>query len=145
MQRIKEWLIHKLGGRTQYEQSSVQRYHHGQAVYWRDRAVSAERDASNWEKRARKAEARVKALESLDDRLRRLVHLRAEVHESHEWMYRNQVSRRELTEYIRGKLAMQLADAILGSVGVSEKEDRLRMEYAWTCEAYLLKKEENDG
>lgn len=145
MQRVKDWIIRSLGGLTWQDHLEDTEWLMSANVRNRNLAVMSARRADEWEKRGRYAEARVKTLESLDDRLRRLVHLRAEVRESHEWMYRNKVSRQELTEYIRGKLAMQLADAILGSVGVSEKEDRLRMEYEWTCEAYLLKKEENNG
>ena len=142
MRRVKDWIIRSLGGLTWQDHLEDMEWFMSANVRNRNQAVMSARRADEWEKRGRYAEARVKTLESLDDRLRRLVALRVEARESREWMYRAQVPREELTEYIRGKLAIQMADQILERVGMTEMEDRVRMEYVWKCEAYLLKKED---
>ena len=111
MQRIKEWLIHKLGGCTQYERSSVQRYYHGRAVYWRDRAVSAERDASNWEKKFRKADAKLAGIAALNERTCQLVPMRAEIRERMEKFRDSMIPVEELEDWIKRRLAAQAGSA----------------------------------
>lgn len=142
MQRVKDWLIKKLGGYTRKEQAHYATFYVGRNMYLNDAVVTHMRQACEWEKRATEAETRVKEYEKLDARLSRMVHLRSEVRESAEALYRRKMPLEEQEAYIKHMLATQMAGSIVEKVGFTRMDDRKNMECVWACEAYLLKRED---
>lgn len=139
-EKFKAWLIHKLGGCTQGERRESWEYFYGKARYWRDRAVLNSRDAKSWEDRARLAEARVKVLE---ERFSKAIHLREEEHLTKERLFLAGMPEEGVDAWIKSRMATRLAATILDKIGFTCMDDRIRQEYVWKCEAYLLKKEDN--
>lgn len=142
IERIKNWLIKKLGGHTYAEMRGYVDYYVSQNIRFSDEAIRNKRDAKEWYQRATKAEARVEEYEKLDARLRRLVHLRAEIREAMEHVRWSQMHEDELERYIKSKLSVKMAAGVLEQVGVSCMEDRERHEWVWAIEAYLLRRED---
>jgi hypothetical protein len=142
MQRVKDWLIKKLGGYTRKEQAHYATFYVGRNMYLNDVVVTHMRQAREWEKRATEAETRVKEYEKLDARLSRMVHLRSEVRESTEALYRRKMPLEEQEAYIKHMLATQMAGSIVEKVCFTRMDDRKNMECVWACEAYLLKRED---
>lgn len=142
MQRVKDWLIKKLGGYTRKEQAHYAACYVGRNMYLNDAVVTHMRQAREWEKRATEAETRVKEYEKLDERLSRMVPLRAEIREGMEKFYGSMIPMKELEDWIKRRLAAQLGGSVLAQIGVSRVDDHENMECVWACEAYLLKREE---
>lgn len=138
-EKVKTWLIHKLGGCTQGERRESWEYFYGKARNWRDRAVLNSRKAQHWEYRARKAEARVKVLE---ERFSKAIHLQEEEHMTRECLLLGRMPEEGVDAWIKSRMATRLASTILDKIGFTCMEDRIRQEYVWKCEGYLLKEED---
>lgn len=141
IERIKNWLIKKLGGHTDAEMRGYVGYYVSQNIRLSDEAIRNKRDAKEWYQRALKAEASVEGYEKLDVRMRRLVPLRVEIRESMDWLYYARIPVEELEMSIKRALAERMADCILEQVGTARMEDGPRHEYVWACECYLLRSE----
>lgn len=143
IERIKNWLIKKLGGYTYAEMRGYVDYYASRNIRFSDEAIRNKRDAKEWYQRAMRAEAMVEAYKKLDDRLRRMVPMRAEIRESMERLHFARIPVEELELSIKRRLAEQMAGGILAHVGTVRTEDRPRHEYVWACEFYLLRKEDD--
>lgn len=139
LEKVRGWLIHLLGGYTGKETQRLLSYYVSRNITLNDRAALFSRQYEFWKARAVKAEERVAKLE---DRLSRAVHLKTEERETMERLYISQAPMQEVEEWIKGRMARAMADTILNQVGLSCMRDVIRMEYVWSCEAYLLPKEE---
>lgn len=142
IERIKTWLIHKLGGCTQEERRDSWEYFSGRALYWRNRAVLNSREAKSWEKQFREADSKLAGIVVLNERTCQLVPLRAEIREGMEKFRGSMIPMEELEDWIKRRLAAQLGGGVLAQIGVSRVDDHKNMEFVWACEAYLLKMEE---
>lgn len=139
LEKVRGWLIHLLGGCTGKETHRLLSYYVSRNIVLNDRAVLFSRQYEFWKARAVKAEERVAKLE---DRLSRAVHLKTEERETMERLYISQAPMQEVEEWIKGRMARTMAETILNQVGLFCMRDVIRMEYVWSCEAYLLPKEE---